>query len=63
MNDYFIDNFHSHNFLVLLLALSSELVETYFMLLKNINDPFMRFIEFNLRSTIFLNIVLSIEVS
>jgi hypothetical protein len=44
MQDYLIDNFHCHNLLVLMLALSSELVETYSMFLKNIRDPFMRFI-------------------
>jgi hypothetical protein len=60
--DYLIEGFHTHNLLVLLLALSSELVDTYRMLLMNIQDPFMRFVEFNLRAAIFRNIVLAVEV-
>ena len=60
---YLIEGFRSHNLIVILHALSSELVETYNMLLSNIQDPFMRFVEFNLRSTLYRNIVLSIEVS
>lgn len=62
MEHYMINGFHSHNLLVLLLALSSELVSTYYVFLQNITDPFMKFIEFNLRSAIYRNIILSIEV-
>ena len=61
--EYLVSELHTHNMLVLLLTLSSELVDTYYVLLKNIPDPFMRFIEFNLRSAIYRNIVLTIEVT
>ncbi len=60
---FLIEDFHTHNLLVILFALSSQLVETFNILLSNIQDPFMRFIEFNLRSAIYRNIILSIEVS
>ena len=60
---YLLPEFHSHNLMVLVLALSSELVATYSLFLSSISDPFMRFVEFNLRASIYRNIVLSIEVT
>ena len=58
--DYFVKDFHTHNIIVVLIVLSSQMVETYAALLSNIKDPFMRFVEFNLRATIFPNVVLAI---
>jgi hypothetical protein len=58
--DYFVKDFHAHNLIVILIVLSSQMVETYAALLSNIKDPFMRFVEFNLRATLFRNVVLAI---
>lgn len=59
---YLLPNFKNHNLIVLMLALCSHMVTTFHHLLNAIEDPFMRFTEFALRSNIYRNIVLSIEV-
>lgn len=50
-----------HNLLVLLLAMCEKIVYTYQVLINNIKDPFMRFIQFQLRSSIYRNIALAIQ--
>ena len=57
-----VGGFHTHNLFVLLSAMTFQMVDTYFLFLTNIKDPFMRFVQFNLRSSIFRNIILAIEV-
>jgi len=42
--DYLVKDFHTHNMIVLLIALSSQVVDTYEAFLSNIKDPFMRFV-------------------
>lgn len=48
--------------MVLMLGLCSQMAKTFQQLLGQIVDPFMKFTEFALRSNIYRNIVLSIEV-
>jgi hypothetical protein len=52
--------FRTHNLLVLLLAMCEQTANTNQVLLDKIEDPFMRFIEFQLRSSLYRNIVLAI---
>ena len=42
--DYVVEGFHTHNLIVLLTALTFQMVDTYFLFLTNIKDPFMRFV-------------------
>ena len=60
---HLIQNFPTHNFIVFLMALSSKLVETFNMFVSTIDDPLMRFVEFNLRASIYRNIVLNLDVT
>jgi hypothetical protein len=62
MEEMMIDGFHTHNLVVVLLALCSQIAETYLTVLANIQDPMMRFTEFLLRASLYRNIVLALEV-
>lgn len=44
-----------------MLAFCAEMVATFKEIVSSITDPFMRFTEFALRSSIYRNIILAIE--
>lgn len=50
----------AYNLVVLLLALSSQVAETFVTTIGNIEDPMMRFVEFLLRANIYRNIILEV---
>ena len=53
----------THNLLVLLLGLCSQVAKAYLTIVSTIDDPMMRLTEFLLRATLYRNIVLGLEVT
>lgn len=53
----------THNLLVLLLGLCSQVAKASLTIISTIDDPMMRLTEFLLRATLYRNIVLGLEVT
>lgn len=60
LEHYLLGGSKTHNLVVLLLGLCSQLAHTYLTLLASIDDPMMRLTEFILRATLYRNIVLAL---
>ena len=58
-----LEGFMTHNLLVLLLGLCSQVANTYLAVVSTIDDPMMRLTEFLLRASLYRNIVLALEVT
>lgn len=63
LQSHLLEGFMTHNLMVLLLGLCSQLAQAYLTIVSSIDDPMMRFTEFLLRATLFRNIVLNLEVT
>lgn len=63
MQSQLLEGFMTHNLLVLLLGLCSQVARAYLTIVSTIDDPMMRLTEFLLRATLYRNIVLGLEVT